>query len=49
MTARGALVAGASSGIGSATARSLAAAGYTVYAAARRTERMADLAADGFA
>ncbi|WP_076260154.1 oxidoreductase [Intrasporangium flavum] len=42
-----ALVTGASSGIGAATARELAAAGHTVYAAARRTERMQDLAVLG--
>ncbi|WP_323099424.1 oxidoreductase [Intrasporangium sp. YIM S08009] len=40
MTTRVALVTGASSGIGEATARELAAAGLTVYAAARRVERM---------
>jgi NAD(P)-dependent dehydrogenase (short-subunit alcohol dehydrogenase family) len=38
-----ALVTGASSGIGEATARRLLAGGWTVYAAARRIERMADL------
>jgi NAD(P)-dependent dehydrogenase (short-subunit alcohol dehydrogenase family) len=38
-----ALVTGASSGIGKATAKALAAAGYTVYAAARRIEMMEDL------
>jgi NAD(P)-dependent dehydrogenase (short-subunit alcohol dehydrogenase family) len=42
-----ALVTGASSGIGEATVRSLLAAGYTVYAAARRTDRMEGLAHDG--
>lgn len=42
-----ALVTGASSGIGEATVRSLLGAGYTVYAAARRVERMAGLAHDG--
>jgi NAD(P)-dependent dehydrogenase (short-subunit alcohol dehydrogenase family) len=44
MTARGtALVTGASSGIGEAAAARLKAAGFTVYAAARRVERMAGL------
>lgn len=43
MTTRVALVTGASSGIGEATARELAAAGLTVYAAARRVERMQPL------
>ncbi|WP_157988118.1 oxidoreductase, partial [Jiangella endophytica] len=38
-----ALVTGASSGIGEATALELAKAGYTVYAAARRVERMTHL------
>jgi NAD(P)-dependent dehydrogenase (short-subunit alcohol dehydrogenase family) len=42
-----ALVTGASSGIGEATARKLVATGYTVYGAARRVERMASLADDG--
>ncbi|WP_369046004.1 oxidoreductase [Sinomonas sp. P10A9] len=42
-----ALVTGASSGIGEATVRSLLGAGYTVYAAARRVERMEGLAHDG--
>ena len=42
-----ALVTGASSGIGKATALRLAALGFTVYAAARRVERMADLADHG--
>lgn len=47
MTARVALVTGASSGIGEVTALRLAALGYTVYAAARRVERMAALADHG--
>ena len=42
-----ALVTGASSGIGKATALRLAALGFTVYAAARRVERMSDLADHG--
>jgi NAD(P)-dependent dehydrogenase (short-subunit alcohol dehydrogenase family) len=42
-----ALVTGASSGIGEATVRALLGAGYTVYAAARRVERMESLAHDG--
>ena len=42
-----ALVTGASSGIGEATARKLVADGYTVYAAARRLEKMDGLAALG--
>ncbi|MEA5455590.1 oxidoreductase [Sinomonas sp. JGH33] len=46
-TQQTALVTGASSGIGAATVRALMAAGYTVYAAARRIERMQDLADDG--
>jgi NAD(P)-dependent dehydrogenase (short-subunit alcohol dehydrogenase family) len=40
MTQRVALVTGASSGIGAATARRLAQAGYTTYATARRLDRM---------
>ena len=42
-----ALVTGASSGIGRATALQLAALGFTVYAAARRVARMSDLADRG--
>src|SRR6478735_10322132 len=44
MSAPVALVTGASSGIGASTARRLHALGYRVYAAARRMDRMADLA-----
>jgi len=42
-----ALVTGASSGIGAQTAVKLRSAGFTVYGAARRVDRMADLAAEG--
>ena len=42
-----ALVTGASSGIGAMTARELAKSGYTVYAAARRVDKMEGLKADG--
>jgi NAD(P)-dependent dehydrogenase (short-subunit alcohol dehydrogenase family) len=42
-----AIVTGASSGIGEYTARTLLQAGFTVYAAARRTEKMQQLAAEG--
>ena len=42
-----AIVTGASSGIGEATARRLSTAGYQVYAAARRADRMSELAALG--
>ncbi|NUL48876.1 SDR family oxidoreductase [Cellulosimicrobium funkei] len=43
---RAAVVTGASSGIGRATAAQLAAEGWTVYAIARRAERLESLAAD---
>lgn len=46
-TGRVALVTGASSGIGAETAQHLADLGFTVYAAARRVDRMSDLAARG--
>jgi NAD(P)-dependent dehydrogenase (short-subunit alcohol dehydrogenase family) len=46
-TTKVALVTGGSSGIGEATARELAAAGFTVYAAARRTGRMQKLTEAG--
>jgi len=47
MPAPAALVTGGSSGIGEATCRRLHELGWTVYAAARRADRMADLAAVG--
>jgi short-subunit dehydrogenase len=47
MTVKVALVTGASSGIGDATARRLAELGYTVYAVARREDRMAPLGERG--
>lgn len=47
MAPKVALVTGASSGIGESTARELLERGYTVYGAARRVERMADLAERG--
>ena len=40
MMSKIALVTGASSGIGAMTARELSKAGYTVYAAARRVDKM---------
>jgi NAD(P)-dependent dehydrogenase (short-subunit alcohol dehydrogenase family) len=47
MTTKVAIVTGASSGIGEETAKRLAGLGYTVYAAARRVERMSHLTASG--
>ena len=47
MSTKVAIVTGASSGIGEATARQLHALGYTVYGVARRTDRMAGLERDG--
>src|SRR5262245_3128222 len=47
MTTKTALVTGASSGIGEATARKLHQLGYTVYGAARRLERMKGLEDEG--
>lgn len=47
MTTKVALVTGASSGIGESTARKLQSLGYIVYGAARRTDRLQKLAADG--
>ena len=43
MTEKTVLITGASSGIGKETAKTLLAQGYTVYAAARRVEKMDDL------
>ena len=43
MTSHVALITGASSGIGAATATRLASAGFTVYGAARRSDRIAEL------
>jgi Short-chain alcohol dehydrogenase of unknown specificity len=47
MTNKVALVTGASSGIGEATARKLQSLGFTVYGAARRTDRLKRLSSDG--
>jgi NAD(P)-dependent dehydrogenase (short-subunit alcohol dehydrogenase family) len=47
MTKKVALITGASSGIGESAARELHRLGYTVYAGARRVDRMKDLRADG--
>ncbi|MFE6734717.1 oxidoreductase [Microbacterium sp. NPDC057650] len=47
MSSKVALVTGASSGIGEAAARSLREVGFTVYAAARRVDRMSELQATG--
>ena len=46
MSIRTAVVTGASSGIGAATARHLAAEGFQVYCAARREDRVAELASE---
>ena len=47
MAIKVALVTGASSGIGEATARQLLSQGFRVYAGARRVDRMSELAAAG--